>query len=178
MSNANPAQVARAPTASMRISTEEVLPARGSSKRRDLRHFELPGLFARHYRPVRVHPHEMGLAAFVLDEYGLRFFRIMATATPVPETAIWSLVPNPAGRPALHIVSSRLEDACGYLVCEVPHASADQAAYAVPPRLSYRAKVTITALQFLVSDLTDHPSNLAAADVIAFIERRIEQLRT
>jgi hypothetical protein len=143
----------------------------------DFRQFEVSALFAQRYRPVRVHPHEKGLAAFLLDEYGLRFFRIMATATPVPPEAIWSLIRNAAECPTLHLVSGRSDDACGYLICEVPHAPADPAAYPVPPRLSYRAKVAIAALQTLLVDLAEDPAS-SAADVIGFIERRIEQLRT
>ncbi len=145
--------------------------------RRDLRQFELPGPFARRYRPVRVHTHEKGLAAFVLDEYGLRFFRIMATATQVPPEAVWSVTRQDAGSLALQIESGRRPDACGYLVCEVPHA-ADAAAYPVSPQLSYRAKVTIAALQSLLADLSDDPAGIVAAEVIGFIERRIDRLRT
>jgi hypothetical protein len=144
--------------------------------RRDFRYFELPGIFARRYRPVRVHAHEKGLAAYALDEYGLRFFRVMATGASVPHEANWSIVPQSAERPALQIVNGRRDDACGFLVCEVPHAG-DAAAYPVPPRLSHRAKVTIAALQSLLADLTADPAG-SAADVIAVIERRIDQFRT
>jgi hypothetical protein len=145
--------------------------------RRDLRHFELPEPFARHYRPVRVHSHEKGLAAFVLDEYGLRFFRIMATRTTVPPEAVWSLIPHAASRPALQLVSGRRDDAAGYLVCEVPCDAADPVSYPVPRRLSYRAKVAIAALQTLLHDLADRPAGPAAADVIGIIKRHIEQFR-
>ena len=145
--------------------------------RRDFRHFELPGAFARRYSPLRLNAHEKGLAAFVLDDYGLRFFRIMATGNAVPLEAVWSLIRNPAERPGLNIVSGRRDNACGFLICEVPHASGDPAAYPVPPRLSYRAKVTIAALQSLIADLANHPAS-STADVIGFIERRIQQLRT
>jgi hypothetical protein len=144
----------------------------------DFRRFDLPGPFARQYRPVRVHPHEKGLAAFVLDDYGLRFFRIMATRSPVAQEAVWSLVHHPVESPALQLVSGRREDASGYLVCEVPHASGDPAAYPVPRRLSYRAKVTIAALQGLLHDLADDPAGPARHELAGFIERRIDQLRT
>ena len=144
--------------------------------RRDFRHFELPGAFARRYRPVRVHSHEKGLAAYALDEYGLRFFRIMATGASVPHEAVWSIVRQSAERPPLQIVNGRRHDACGFLVCEVPHAG-DAAAYPVPPRLSSRVKVTIATLQSLLADLTAHRDG-SAADVIRVIERRIDQLRT
>jgi hypothetical protein len=146
--------------------------------RRDFRHFELPAAFARMCRPVRVHLHEKGLAAFVLDDYGIRFFRLMATATPVPTEAIWSLVGHVAGTRCLQLVFGRHQDAAGYVVCEVPHASGDAATYTVPPRLSYRAKVTIAALQNLLSDLSNDPAVSAVADVTGIIERRIEQLRS
>jgi hypothetical protein len=144
----------------------------------DFRHNELPARFAERYRPVRVHPHEKGLAAFALDEYGLRFFRIMATGTAVPTQAIWSLVRHPVECAAVQLVSGRREDALGYVVCEVPHASADPAAYPVPRRLTYRAKVTIAALQALLRDLADDPAACAAAEVIRFVEHRIDQLKT
>ncbi len=146
--------------------------------RRDLRHFELPSQFARHYRPVRVHRHERGLAAFALDEYGLRFFRIMATATTVPHEAIWSLVQNTAGTPSLQLVFGRHAGAAGYVVCEVPHVSGETSAYPIPPRLSHRAKVSIAALQALLADLSNDPTISAVADVTGFIERRIEHLRS
>jgi hypothetical protein len=139
--------------------------------RRDFRHFELPGPLARRYRPVRVHPHEKGLVAFLLDEYGLRFFRIMATGSAIPQEAVWSLVRPPVELAALHLVSGRREDALGYVVCEVAHASGHPAAFPVPARLSYRAKVTIAALQALLSDLADDPAGSATADVIGFIEQ-------
>ncbi len=144
---------------------------------RDLRYFDLPGQFARRYRPVRVHPHEKGLAAFVLDEYGLGFFGMMATATRVPPEAIWSIVRHAGGTPPLQLVFGRHEAAAGYIVCEVPHASGDAAAYPVPPRLSFRAKVTIAAFQSLLADLAAIPAG-SAPDVISVIERRIDQLRT
>ena len=144
---------------------------------RDLRHCQLPAPFAERYRPVRVHPHEKGLAAFALDEYGLRFFLTMATGTPVPSQAIWSLVPYPADCAAVQLVSGRGEGALGYVVCEVPRGSTDPAAYPVPRRLTYRAKVTIAALQALLHDLADDPAG-SAAEVIRFVERRIEQLKT
>ncbi|HLJ95417.1 MAG TPA: hypothetical protein VKU02_19730 [Gemmataceae bacterium] len=147
---------------------------RNRHAQRDFRHFELPGIFARRYRPVRVHAHEKGLAAYALDEYGLRFFRVLATGASVPHEAVWSILRQPNG--ALQILTGRRDDACGFLVCEVPHAG-DAAAYPVPPRLSYRAKVTIAALQSLLVDLTADPAG-SAADVIAVIERRIDQLRT
>jgi hypothetical protein len=143
--------------------------------RRDLRYFEVPGQFAGRYRPVRVHPHEKGLAAYALDEYGLRFFRVMATGDSVPHEAVWSLIRQTSQRP-LQLVSGRRDDACGFLVCELPHAG-HPAAYPVPPRLSYRAKLTIAALQSLLADLAADPAG-SAADVIRFIERRIDQLRT
>jgi hypothetical protein len=144
---------------------------------RDLRHYELPSRFAQRYRPVRVHAHEKGLAAFALDEYGLRFFRIMATRNPVPHEAVWSLIRPTAARPAMQLISGRHEDASAYFVCEIPHASADPAAYPVPRRLSYRAKVMIATLQALMHDLADDPARSADADLIGFIERRIDQLR-
>src|SRR5258708_36187334 len=65
---------------------------RESPMQRDFRHYELPGPFARRFRPVRVHLHENGLAAFLLDEYGLRFFSIMATGSAVSQEAVWSLI--------------------------------------------------------------------------------------
>jgi len=145
--------------------------------RRDFRHFELPEAFARHYRPVRVHSHEKGLAAFVLDEYGLRFFRIMATRAAVPKEAVWSLIRRTAKHPTLQLVSGRRDNAAGYLVCEIPCDPADPVSFPVPRRLSYRAKVTIAALQTLLHDLADHPAGPAVADVIGIIEQRIEQLR-
>jgi hypothetical protein len=145
--------------------------------RRDLRHYELPSRFAQRYRPVRVHAHEKGLAAFALDEYSLRFFRIMATGAPVSAQAIWSLVRDPEDSAAVQLVSGRREGTLGYVVCEVAHASADPAAYSVPRRLTYRAKVMIADLQALVRDLADDPAGSANADVIGFIERRIDQLR-
>ena len=143
--------------------------------RRDLRHYELPSRFAQRYRPVRVHAHEKGLAAFALDEYGLRFFRIMATASPVPAQAIWSIVRDPTDRSVMQLVAGRHEDTLGYVVCEVPHTAADPETYPVPRRLTYRAKVTIATLQALLHDLADDPA-ASAADVIGFIERRIDQL--
>ncbi len=121
--------------------------------RRDLRYFELPGPFARQHRPVRVHPHEKGLAAYVLDEYALKFFRIMATASQVPEDAVWSLVRTEVVRSGLQIVSGRQENASGFLVCDVPRQSHDRASYPVPPSLSVRAKAAIAALQSLACDL-------------------------
>jgi hypothetical protein len=141
---------------------------------RDFRHFELPGKFVGRYRPVRVHAHEKGLAAYALDEYGLRFFRVMATGAYVPPEAIWTINRQPSEHFALQLVNGRPSDACGFVVCEVPYVG-DATAYPVPPRLSYRTKVTIAALQSLLADLAADP---AGADVIATIERRIEQLRT
>jgi hypothetical protein len=145
---------------------------------RDFRRFELPGPFAKRYRPVRVHSHEKGLAAYVLDDYGLRFFRVMATGSPVPQEAVWSLIRRPVEPPVLQLVPGRREDAPGYVVCQAAHASGDPVVYPVPARLSYRAKVTIAALQALLRDLADDPAGSAAAEAIGFIERRIDQLRT
>jgi hypothetical protein len=144
---------------------------------RGLRHYELPSRFAERYRPVRVHQHEHGLAAFALDEYGLRFFRMMATGATVPPQAIWSLSRHSAESTLVQLVSGRHADAIGYVVCERPHVYADPAVHPVPRRLSYRAKVTIAALQSLLSDLTDEPG-ASAAEVVRFVERRIDQLRT
>ncbi|MGA2253506.1 MAG: hypothetical protein ABSG53_02500 [Thermoguttaceae bacterium] len=142
---------------------------------RDLRHYELPSRFAQRYRPVRVHAHEKGLAAFALDEYGLRFFRIMATGSPVPAQAIWSIVRDTANETGMQLAIGRREESLGYVVCEVLYSSADPATYPVPRRLSYRAKVTIATLQALLHDLADDPAH-SAADVIGVIERRIDQL--
>ena len=166
------------PMPSVRPITCTSCSLRGLPMRRDLRHYELPVRVRPQYRPVRVHAHEKGLAAFALDEYGLRFFRIMATGTPVPRASDLEPCPSP-GRRRCRADSSagRHEDALGYVVCEVPHASADPAAYPVPRRLTYRAKVTIAALQALLCDLADDPAGSAAADVIGFIERRIDQLK-
>ena len=143
--------------------------------RRDLRHYELPSRFARRYRPVRVHADEKGLATFALDEYGLRFFRIMATGTAVPAQAIWSIVRNTADETGMQLAIGRRDESLGYVVCEVLYASADPATYPVPRRLTYRAKVTIAALQALLHDLANDPAG-TDADVIGFIERRIDQL--
>ena len=142
---------------------------------RDLRHYELPSRFAQRYRPVRVHAHEKGLAAFALDEYGLRFFRIMATGSPVPAQAIWSIVRDTANETGMQLAIGRREESLGYVVCEVLYSSADPATYPVPRRLSYRAKVTIATLQALLHDLADDPAH-SAADVIGVIERRIDQV--
>jgi hypothetical protein len=144
----------------------------------DFRRFEMPGTFARRYNPVRVHPDEQGLAAFVLDEYGLRFFRIMVTGCPVPAQAIWSIVRRAADCAALHLVAGRHDDSRGYVVCDVPYTSGDVAAYLVPRRLTFRAKVTIAALQALLHDLPGDAAASADRNVIDFIERRIDQLRT
>jgi hypothetical protein len=144
---------------------------------RELRHYELPSLFARRFRPVRVHVHEKGLAAFALDEYGLRFFRIMATGSPVHAQAIWSIVRNTADETGVQLVIGRHDEPLGYVVCENLYDSADPATYPLPRRQTYRAKVTIAALQALLHDLADDPAG-TDADVIDFIERRIEQLTT
>jgi hypothetical protein len=149
----------------------------GISTSLDIRHYELPSRFADRYRPVRVHPRERGLAAFALDEYGLRFFSIMATGASVPNEAIWSLVHRPAECPAVQLAAGRRENALGYVVCELPHASTDPATYPVARRLTYRAKVTIAALRSLVSDLADQPAG-STADVLRFIEHRIDKLKT
>jgi hypothetical protein len=143
--------------------------------RRDLRQYELPSRFARRYRPVRVHTHEKGLAAFALDEYGLRFFRIMATGSEVPAQAVWSIVRNTADEAGMQLAIGRHDESLGYVICEVLHAAADPVAFSVPRRLTYHAKVTIAALQALLHDLANDPAG-TDADVIGFIERRIDQL--
>jgi hypothetical protein len=157
-------------TTSTRLHPSEV-----SSMRRDLRNFELPGAFAQRYRPVRVHPQERGLAAFVLDEYGLRFFRLMATGAPVLDGAIWSIVQQ-AQSASIQLLPRRCRHALAYVVCELPNASAEPTPYPIPRRLTFRAKVTIAALQSLLNDLAHHPAE-SAGDVTALIEHRIDQLR-
>jgi hypothetical protein len=142
---------------------------------RDFRHYELPSRFAQRYRPVRAHAHEKGLAAFALDEYGLRFFRSMATGNSVPAQAIWSIVRNAANGTGMQLAIGRHDESLGYVVCEFPCDSSDPATYPVPRRLTYRAKVTIATLQALLHDLPNDPAG-SAADVIGFIERRIDQL--
>jgi hypothetical protein len=142
---------------------------------RNLRHYELPSRFAQRYRPVRVHSHEKGLAAFALDEYGLRFFRIMATGSPVHAQAIWSIVRNTADETGMQLAIGRRDESLGYVVCENLYAADNPATYSVPRRQTYRAKVTIATLQALLRDLADNPAE-TDADVLGFIQRRIDQL--
>ena len=67
------------------------------SSRTPLRlNYELPANFIQRFRPVKAHAKEKGLQLYLFDLYGLRFYQRMATAGPLPDDAIWSVI-NPEG---------------------------------------------------------------------------------
>jgi hypothetical protein len=149
---------------------------RRTALRLDLRRYDLPPRFAARYRPVKLHVRERGLEAFVLDEYGLAFYRRMTTADAVPEGAVWSVVTSGATT-SLRLIPGRCGDAIGYLVCEVVAEPAVMENYPVPNRLSYRAKVSIATLRRLLADLQACDQLRPSGEMVRFIEDRIDQLR-
>lgn len=135
---------------------------------RRLHQHELPARFLERFRPVKTQPREKGLTAYLFDAYGLRFYRHMATAA-VPDAALWSVI-RPVGNAGLQLVHGFIDNALGYVVAQAVRAGDDPATYALPVRLSYRAKVAVQALQRLRRDLDGLPD---AAQVVAIIDLRI-----
>jgi hypothetical protein len=130
--------------------------------------YELPTRFLERFRPVKTQGREKGLPAYLFDAYGLTFYRQGATAGAIPAEAIWSLIRTDAG---LRLVHGMLHDATAYVIAQSCPADGDPAAYALPVRLGYRAKVAVQALQRLRQDIDDLPD---AAQLVALIDRRID----
>lgn len=137
---------------------------------RPLHQYELPARFLERFRPVRSQPRDKGLAAYLFDAYGLKFYRHMTTAAVLPEAAVWSVI-RPEGKAGLQLVHGLVYDAIGYVIAQRCPAESDPDTYPLPVRLGYRAKVSVQALQRLRHDLGGLPD---AAQVLALIDRRID----
>ena len=134
--------------------------------------FDLPPDFVRRFRPVMVSRRSVGVAAYVFDPYRLTFFEKLATATPVPAEAIWSICPSSDG--GLHLRSGKHGAAIGYVVTQVPLFSPEQYSQPLPKRLSYRQKIKAAAIRNLLEELRSTKLEVPA-DVLAIITRRLDE---
>jgi len=137
---------------------------------RSLHQYELPARFLERYRPVKAHPHEKGLPAWLFDAYGLSFYQTMTTAAAIPAEAVWS-VTGQEGRGGLHLAPGVADDAIGYVLAQRCPAEDAPEAYPLPVRLGYRARVSVQALQRLRHDIAQ--ADGIAAEVLTLIDRRI-----
>jgi hypothetical protein len=137
-----------------------------------LHRYELPARFLDRFRPVKAHPREKGLAAYVFDAYGLRFYQAMPTAGALPAGAVWSVIAD--GQGVLRLTHGVSDDALGYAVAQRLPGEEDVRSYPLALRLGTRAKVAVQVLQRLRSDLA-HSQALADADpILALIDQRID----
>lgn len=134
---------------------------------RSLHQYELAARFLERFRPVKAQPREKGLTAFLFDAYGLRFYRQMATATTLPEGAVWSVIRLDG---ELQLTHGLAYDTLGYVIAQAVPSDDDEHCYPLPRRLGYRAKVAVQALQRLRHELDSLPN---AAQVVALIDQRI-----
>ncbi len=143
------------------------------SSRTPLRlNYELPANFIQRFRPVKAHAKEKGLQLYLFDLYGLRFYQRMATAGPLPDDAIWSVI-NPEGA-ELRLSQGFWEEAVGYVVAQRLPAPDDLHSFPLPIRLGYRAKVAVQALQRLREDLTRCDPLPNSDLLLALIDQRID----
>ena len=101
----------------------------------------------------------------------------MATVDPVPSEAVWTVLAPDAAAP-FRVVSGRGDEAAvGYVIGQVPYTAGEDLAFPLVRPLTYRARLRLRTLQGLLDDLRQAGQLAAGGEVVAFIERRIEELK-
>lgn len=136
--------------------------------------YEFPTHFLERFRPVKADAKAKGLAAYVFDTCGLRFYRQMTTGDTMPAGAVWSVISSQDGA-GLQLAHGLAYAALGYVVAQVVPGEQDPQCYPLPVRLGYRAKISTQAMKRLLDELATAERLTVPPEIMAFIEQRIEQ---
>ncbi len=147
----------------------------------DLLRYVLPQPFLDRYRPVRAHRHEPRLAGYFFDLHAARFYMRLATVERVPPEAVWTVCRLAVGRTTPpYLVNGFFERdaaALGFVIGQAPLPPGAPREIPLVRRLSYKAKVTLRALESLSAELRELQGGSASPEILAFIEAKIARLK-
>jgi hypothetical protein len=141
----------------------------------DLARYVLPSRFIERYRPVKSHRYERALGGYFFDPNAADFFIRMATETPVPGEAVWTVLPGTTD-PSFTVASGFRDAAIGYVICETPFARGENLDVRLARQLTYRARVRLAVLRQIYDEISKEGPLPTSDEIAAFVQRRIDEM--